>query len=175
MQPNNQDLFQEFSRENKDVANTMNAMYMLRRFRSMGILAEYIMKDGQFSHFHIPANDDMYLELSLNPINTDGSKEHESLMSWIEYEEPILSYMKDSEKITGYYCYTARFKLVVNDFDPEFPDRETLADEHGPAEIASFRFTAGDFQQFFYGALYFIKDNTGFEVYPSMRKSRVAL
>ena len=63
MQRNTSDIFQELVLANSDVATSMHAMYMLRRFRSLGILADYVQKNGDFLHLRIPANDGSHLEI----------------------------------------------------------------------------------------------------------------
>ena len=63
MSPNFSDAFSELAAANADLSTAMHARYMIRRFRSMGILAEYIEHKGEFSHIFIPANDGAYLKI----------------------------------------------------------------------------------------------------------------
>lgn len=175
MLPNHKDAFEQLVAANKDVATSMHAMYILRRLRSMGILAEFVQVEGSFSHLYIPANDKSTLIMRTAAMNDNGVVSNLPLMEWVEYPEPFRSQMKELGKATGYYRYQAHFTLIVDDYDPDFPDRQSIADEDGPADLADFTFGASDFQQFVYGAIFHIKDETGFEVYPAMRRSRVAL
>lgn len=175
LQPNTQNTFQEFAAANADLSTSMHATYMIRRFRSMGILAETVQRDGVFSHIHIPANDDSYLEIYPNPINEDGVISTEPFMTWNQFPKALAERLKKARKATGYYSYNAQFILYVDDHDPEFPDRQTIGSESGPAELARFAFAAGDFQKFIFGAIFKMKEETGFEVYPAIRRSQVAL
>lgn len=175
MQPNTQDIFQELVSANTDLATSMHAMYILRRFRSLGILADYIQKDGNFSHLRVPANDGARLEVRPITIYENGVTTVQPLMEWNEYPEAVRAIMEKAGKPTGFYRYNAHFDLIVDDYDPEYPDRQTLASEDGPCELSSFGFSAADFQQFVFGAIFRINEETGFEVYPAFRRSRVAL
>lgn len=175
MLPNTPELFQEIAAANADLSTAMHARYMIRRFRSMGILAQYIEEKGEFSHIFIPAADGAYLRIRPARIEVDGQPQEQPMLTWIEYPEPLYSHFKDSKRPTGYYRYDAQITIAVDDYDPEFPDRQTIATQDGPCELARFTFGARDFQQFIFGAIFHIKEETGFEVYPEFRKSRVAL
>ena len=175
MQPNTQDAFDQLVSANSDVAVSMHAMYMLRRLRSLGILAEYIQKDGVFSHLRVPANDGARLEIRPQTLRTNDVVTTQPLMQWNEYPESLREFMEKAGKPTGYYRYNAQIELIVDDYDPEYPDRQTLASEDGPCDLANFPYAASDFQQFIFGAIFHIKEETGFEVYPAFRRSRVAL
>lgn len=175
MLPNFPEAFKELAEANADISTAMHARYMIRRFRSMGILAEYIEHKGEFSHIFIPANDGAYLKIRPARVEIDGEPQEQPMLTWIEYSEPLYSHFKQAKKPTGYYRYDAQITLEVDDYDPEFPDRETIATEDGPCELARFTFGSRDFQQFIFGAIFYIKEETGFEVYPEFRKSRVAL
>lgn len=175
MLPNTNDAFQELVSANADLSVSMHAMYMLRRLRSLGILAEYVQKDGAFCHIRIPANDGAWLEISPRMTRKHDVMSVEPLMEWNEYPESLRTILEKSGKPTGWYRYNANFELIVDDFDPEFPDRDTLASEDGPCNLANFTYSASDFQQFIFGAIFQIKEETGFEVYPAFRRSRVAL
>ncbi len=175
MSPNFSDAFSELAAANADLSTAMHARYMIRRFRSMGILAAYIEHKGEFSHIFIPANDGAYLKIRPARVEVDGQQEEQPLLTWIDFPEPLFSLLKDSKKPTGYYRYEAQITLEVDDYDPEYPDRQTIASEDGPCELARFTFGSRDFQQFIFGAIFHIKEETGFEVYPEFRKSRVAL
>jgi hypothetical protein len=173
--PNTNDAFQELVSANTDLSVSMHAMYMLRRFRSLGILAEYIQKDGAFAYLRVPANDGARLEIRPHSTRINDVVTTQPLMEWNEYPEPIRAIMEKAGKATGFYRYNAHIELIVDDYDPEYPDRQTLASEDGPCELASFNFGSSDFQQFIFGAIFHIKEETGFEVYPDFRRSRVAL
>lgn len=175
MLPNTPDAFQELAAANADLSASMHALYMIRRFRSMGIMAEYIQRNGEFSHILVPANDGAYIEIQPNRIQSENGGAQEPMLTWHDYSEPLYSHFKKAGKPTGYYSYRARITLTIDDYDPDFPDRQTIASEDGPCELTSFTFGSSDFQQFFFGAIFSIKEETGFEVYPTFRKSRVAL
>ena len=175
MQPKSADPFQEIVEANSSLNLVMHATYMLRRFRSLGILAEYVEKDGQFSHFIVPANDHSFMLIEQDTVTEDESTTALPLMEWQEYPEPARNLFEKMGKPNGYYQYRGKVTLLIDDYDPDFPDRETFAGEDGPQSLISFSFHAQDFQQFIFGAIFHIKTETEFEVYPEFRKSRVAL
>ena len=175
MLPNIPEAFQELAAANADISTAMHARYMIRRFRSMGILAEYIEHKGEFAYILVPANDGAYLHIRPARIEVDGVTHEQPLLTWTDFSEPLYSHLKQAKKPTGYYRYDAQVTLMIDDYDPEFPDRQTIATEDGPCELAQFNYGSSDFQQFFFGAIFYIKEETGFEVYPAFRKSRVAL
>lgn len=175
LQPNTNDAFQELVSANTDLSVSMHAMYMLRRFRSLGILAEYIQKDGAFAYLRIPASDGARLEIRPLSTRVNDVVTVQPLMEWNEYPEPLRSALQKANKPTGFYRYNAHIEAIVDDYDPEYPDRQCLASEDGPCELADFNFSARDFQQFIFGAIFHIQEETGFEVYPDFRRSRVAL
>lgn len=175
MQPKSTDPFQEIAEANSTLNLVMHATYMLRRFRSLGILAEYVEQDGQFSHFVVPANDYSFLRIEQDVAAEGESSTLIPLMEWIEYPEPARGLFEQMGKPDGYYQYRAKVTLLIDDYDPDFPDRETFASEDGPQEVISFSYNSKDFQQFLFGAIFHINNETNFEVYPEFRKSRVAL
>ena len=175
MSPNFSDAFSELAAANADLSTAMHARCMIRRFRSMGILAEYIEHKGEFSHIFIPANDGACLKIRPARIEVDGQPQIQPLLTWTDYPEPVFTHMKELRKPTGYYKYNALITLEIDDYDPEYPDRQPMASEDGPCELAPFTFGSRAFQQFIFGAIFYIKEETGFEVYPEFRKSRVAL
>lgn len=175
MQPNTQDAFDQLVSANSDLAVSMHAMYMLRRLRSMGILAEYIQKDGVFSHLRVPANDGARLEIRPQTLRINEVVTTQPMMYWNEYPESLREAMEKADKPTGLYRYSAQFELIVVDNDQDYPDHQTLEFEVGEFEFANFPHTASDFQQFIFGAIFHIKASTGIEFYPAFRKSRVAL
>ncbi len=175
MQPNTNEAFQELVSANTDLSVSMHAMYMLRRFRSLGILADYIQKDGEFAYLRIPANDGARIEIRPQSTRIGDVTTIQPLMEWNDYPEPVRAILEKAGKPTGFYRYNAQIELIVDDYDPEYPDRQTLGSEDGPCDLANFNFSSRDFQQFIFGAIFHIKEETGFEVYPAFRRSRVAL
>ena len=117
MQPNTQDAFDQLVSANSDVAVSMHAMYMLRRLRSLGILAEYIQKDGVFSHLRVPANDGARLEIRPQTLRTNDVVTTQPMMQWNEYPESLREFMEKAGKPTGYYRYNAQIELIVDDYE----------------------------------------------------------
>lgn len=157
------------------LTSSIHATYMLRRFHSMGIMARIIERDGEFSHILIPAADDCIIEIRPNRARGDGFTIYQPMMTWHEYAEPLRAMRAKDGKPTGYYSYSASFTFLIDDYDPEYPDRDCIADDDGPADLGTITHSSGDFQQFFFGAIFAIKESSNFEVYPEFRKSRVAL
>ena len=175
MLPNTSDAFDALMIGNEDLTSSIHATYMLRRFHSLGIKARTVERNGEFSHILVPAADDCIIEIRPNRGRGDGFSIYQPMMTWHEYLEPARSLRLKAKKPTGYYSYSASFTFLIDDYDPDNPDKDSVADEDGPAQIGDFSFGSGDFQQFFFGAIFQVKEISNFEVFPEFRQSRVAL
>lgn len=169
MQPN-ANTFEEIINANVDLSQAMYATYMMRRFVSLGIHAQYIQRDGAFSHIKIEAKDHHYLEI--RPIVTydEGIRIEEPMMRWQNFPNEIKKILPETHP-GGFYYYKANFTLFIDEFDPENPE----AEDSGPGEIASIDINCSDFQEFIFGALYAFVEHHNVEVFPKMRRSRVEL
>lgn len=175
MLPNTPEIFQALAAANADLSTAMHARYMIRRFRSMGILAQYIEDEGEFSHILIPAQDAAFIEIRPTAKEVDGETIHQPLMSWVEYSEPTRTQLREKGKPSGYYRYHGEFTILLDDYDPETGERPMRYGENGLGKLTSFSHGSVDFQQFFFGAIFKVKSDTDYELYPEFRKSRVAL
>ena len=175
MSPNTSDAFEALMVTDDNLTSAMHATYMLRRFHSMGIMARYIERNGEFSHLLIPAAEDCLIEVRPNRAHKDGVSIYQPMMNWHEYSEPLRALLLEKKKPTGYYSFAAEFTFLIDDYNPEYPDQDCIASEDCPAEIGCFSFSGQNFQEFFFGAIFCVKELSNFEVYPEFRKSRVAL
>ena len=172
MQPNS-DIFEEISNANIELSQAMYATYMMRRFASLGIVAQYVQRDGVFSHIKIEAKEDLYIEIRPVVTYEEGTRIEEPMMRWQTFPDKVRKALPESHP-GGFYLYKASFTLFHDDFDPESPENEA-AEHSGPGEIATISVNCADFQEFFFTALYTFAQSYEVEVFPKMRRCRVEL